>query len=163
MLVTTLNIVIIITNCYHFPMKSNDSLATMIHELSLLVSRVFNLETKDIGLTRTQWMVLYRLYLDGEQSQSEIATKLSIAKQPLGKVIEKLESEGWVKRKRNPQDKRAYRVSLADKVTPLVPSLAKAVGSIDRLSLKGMNQSDREQLLTHLELVRDNLKNVLSG
>jgi hypothetical protein len=44
-----------------------------------------------------------------------------------------------------------------------VPSLAKAVGSIDRLSLKGMNQSDREQLLTHLELVRDNLKNVLSG
>lgn len=142
-------------------MSSSDLVSTLVHELSLLVSRAFNAKSQDIGLTRTQWMILYRLHQGGEQSQTEIATKLSIAKQPLGKVVEQLESEGWVKRKRNPLDKRAYLVSNTSKVTPLIPSLYTVVKDIDDLGLKGLDGAEREQLINHLKMMKINIINVV--
>lgn len=142
-------------------MPAKDFVSTLVHELSLLVSRAFNAETRDIGLTRTQWMILFRLHQDGEQSQTELATKLSIAKQPLGKVIEQLETAGWVKRKRNPRDKRAYLVSNTAKVTPLIPSLYTVVKDIDDLGLQGLDEAEREKLLTHLKMIKTNIMNVV--
>lgn len=142
-------------------MASVDSISTLIHELSLLVSRAFSAETRAVGLTRTQWMILYTLHREGDLSQSEIATKLSIAKQPLGKVVEQLEAEGWVKRRRNALDKRAYVVSITGKVNRFIPSLYAVLKKIDELALEGVDEANRELLLTDLQRMKVNLKSVV--
>ena len=53
-----------------------------------MVARLFNRQVKDLGLTRTQWQVLYLLYMNGEQTQTSIADSLMMAKPPLGKVVD---------------------------------------------------------------------------
>jgi MarR family transcriptional regulator for hemolysin len=137
------------------------SLLTAIHEASLLGSRLFNRAVRDIGLTRTQWMVLYRLYLEGEQSQTEIASSLSIAKPPLGKVIDLLERDGWLTRKQNPADRRENLVSLTDKIVPLIAPLSETVANISREALLGTTPKQQQIFIQVLERVNKNMRGSL--
>lgn len=134
-----------------------------IHELSLLVARLFNQEVKDIGLTRTQWMILYRLYQDGEQSQTQLANKLSMAKPPLGKVLEKLEAEGWVTRCQNPGDRRENLVTLTEKVAPLIEPLSTVVATIGQTGMATLSKTEQATLGKWLVEVRKNLLAALEG
>ena len=134
---------------------------TAIHEASLMTSRLFNQAVKDVGLTRTQWMVVYRLYLEGEQSQTEIARSLSIAKPPLGKVIDLLEKDGWLTRKQNPKDRRENLISLTDKVEPLIDPLTLTVTDISYQALKGTTRQQQETFIHVLEQMIKNMRKSL--
>jgi MarR family transcriptional regulator, transcriptional regulator for hemolysin len=134
---------------------------TAIHEASLLSSRMFNQAVKDVGLTRTQWMVVYRLYLEGEQSQTEIARSLSLAKPPLGKVIDLLEKDGWLTRKQNPNDRRENLISLTKKVEPLIDPLTRTVTDISRQALAGTTRQEQETFDRVLKQIISNLRNNL--
>jgi len=135
--------------------------STLIHEISLLVSRSFNRRVKEMGLTRSQWMVLYWLYSDGVQSQTELAEKLSIAKQPLGKVIDRLEQDGWLVRNQNPEDKRQKLVSVTNKIQPFIKPLSEVVDGIDKLALISLPPNDQISLMEDLLQIRTHLKSDL--
>jgi DNA-binding MarR family transcriptional regulator len=135
--------------------------STLIHEISLLVSRSFNRRVKEMGLTRSQWMVLYWLYSDGVQSQTELAEKLSIAKQPLGKVIDRLEQDGWLVRNQNPEDKRQKLVSVTNKIQPFIKPLSEVVDGIDKLALISLPPNDQISLMEDLLQIRAHLKSDL--
>jgi DNA-binding MarR family transcriptional regulator len=135
--------------------------STLIHEISLLVSRSFNRRVKEMGLTRSQWMVLYWLYSDGVQSQTELAEKLSIAKQPLGKVIDRLEQDGWLVRNQNPEDKRQKLVSVTNKIQPFIKPLSEVVDGIDKLALISLPANDQISLMEDLLQIRAHLKSDL--
>mgnify|MGYP001278047689 FL=1 len=115
-----------------------------------------------MGLTRSQWVVLYWLYSDGVQSQTELAEKLSIAKQPLGKIIDKLEQEGWLVRKKNPDDKRQKLVSVTKKIQPFIKPLSEVVDGIDKLALISLPPNDQTILMDTLLQIRAHLKSDLA-
>ena len=146
--------------------ESEKEFLTAIHEASLISSRIFNQAVRNVGLTRTQWMVVYRLYLEGEQSQTEIARSLSIAKPPLGKVIDLLQKDGWLTRKQNPEDRRQNLISLTDKVNPLIGPLTRTVTDISHQALKGTTKQQQKTFIFVLEQIinnmRDNLESVPS-
>ncbi len=138
--------------------KTPAKFSTLVHEISLLVSRSFNRRVKEMGLTRSQWMVLYWLYSDGVQSQTELAEKLSIAKQPLGKVIDRLEQDGWLVRNQNPEDKRQKLVSVTDKIRPFVTPLSEVIDNVDELALTNLSSKEQSQLIETLLQIRIALK-----
>ncbi len=138
--------------------KTPAKFSTLVHEISLLVSRSFNRRVKEMGLTRSQWMVLYWLYSDGVQSQTELAEKLSIAKQPLGKVIDRLEQDGWLVRNQNPEDKRQKLVSVTDKIRPFVTPLSEVIDDVDELALTNLSSKEQSQLIETLLQIRIALK-----
>ncbi len=133
-----------------------------IHEMSLFIARLFNREMKDLGLTRTQWMVMYQLYLGGEQSQTDLATALSSAKPPLGKVIDKLEQDGWVHRRQNPADRRENLVSLTEKVSPLIEPLSDVVANIGEIAMRDLTQGQRAQFTSYLSASHASLLRALN-
>ena len=133
------------------------------HELALMVSRLFNGEVRGIGLTRSQWQLLYGLYkLDG-QTQTDLAESLSMSKPPLGKIIDRLEKDGWVARKADPKDRRANRVFLTDKVYPLIKPLERIVLEIGESAMIGFSANDRTTLHLLLERVHKNLTDTISN
>ena len=138
-------------------------LLTTLQEVSLLSSRLFNLAVREMGLTRTQWMVLYQLYLNGEQSQTEIARALSLAKPPLGKVIDLLERDGWLTRRRSKKDRRENIVALTAKVDPFISPLTKTVSQISRQAFVGISQSQQDLFIRRLEQIRQNMKSSLEA
>ncbi len=129
----------------------------MINEISLMATRIFNRRVKDVGLTRAQWQVLYLLYQHDGQTQTELAETLAMAKPPLGKVVDRLEEDGWVERRDEPKDRRAKRVFLTEKVTPLIGPLEKIVDEIADITTSGLSNTDREAFLKFLHVALRNL------
>ncbi len=127
-------------------------LTGLIHEVNLMVARLFNRQVREFGLTRTQWQVLYRLKHEDGQTQTDLADSLFMAKPPLGRVLDRLEEQGWVVRKDDPNDRRAKLVYLTEKFTPLLAPMEKAVNNICEIAVEGLSKSDRQKLndlMTH--------------
>lgn len=137
--------------------EDQQDLTRTIHEISLMISRIFNRRVKDVGLTRVQWQALYLLYSRDGLTQTELADSLAMAKPPLGKVVDRLEEEGWVERRDDPTDRRANRVFLTEKVAPLIPELELLVDEIGAIAMNEISQADRITLVSLLEAVHTNL------
>lgn len=132
------------------------------HEMALMVSRLFNDQVRDLGLTRSQWQLLYSLYRQDGQTQTELAEVLSMAKPPLGKIVDRLQEDGWVTRKEDAQDRRAKRVFLTDRVYPLIQPLERVVLEIGETAMAGLSERDRKALNSLLGRVHTNLTAAVS-
>ena len=96
------------------------------------------------------------------QSQTELAEQLAIAEQPLGKIIDKLEQEGWLVRKKNQDDKRQKLVSVTKKIQPFIKPLSEVVDGIDKLALISLPPNDQTILMDTLLQIRAHLKSDLA-
>lgn len=141
--------------------KQEPSVLAQIHEASLLSSRLFNHEVKSLGLTHTQWTVIHQVYINGEKSQSELARSLSLAKPPLGKMIDLLERDGWLVRRQNPEDRRENLVSLTNKVNPLIAPLAETAIEISRKAFRGISIDQQKAFCQILEQITGNIQRSL--
>ena len=132
-------------------------LGTLIHEISLMNAKLFNRRMKEVGLTRTQWQVLYLLYREDRLSQTAIANSLMLAKPPLGKVVDRLEKGGWVTRCADASDKRAKLVCLTPKIKPMLGLLENLVEEIGGIATIGMTGEEKATLFRLLKLAHTNL------
>ncbi len=132
------------------------------HEMALMVSRLFNGQVREHGLTRSQWQLLYGLYKQDGQTQTDLAESLSMAKPPLGKIVDRLQEDGWVTRTEDPTDRRAKRVFLTDKVYPLIEPLERIVLEIGETATAGFSARDRKALTVLLERVHANLTDAIN-
>ena len=132
-------------------------LGTLIHEISLMNAKLFKHRMKEVGLTRTQWQVLYLLYREGRLSQTAIANSLMLAKPPLGKVVDRLEDGGWVQRCADANDKRAKLVSLTPKIKPMLGLLEKVVEEIGGVATIGMTGEEQATFVRLLNVAHTNL------
>ncbi|MEE4282219.1 MAG: MarR family transcriptional regulator [Pseudomonadales bacterium] len=139
------------------PSVRERSLTVLIHEVGLLAVKLFNRQIKDVGLTSSQWQVLYLLYEHDGQTQTELADHLTMAKPPLGKIVDRLEEDGWVIRRDDPQDRRTKRVFLTQKVTPLITPLEKIVDGIGDATTRGLTKAERRAFVGFLEIALKNL------
>ena len=138
-------------------------LNALIHEIGQLASKLFNRKIKNVGLTRSQWHLLYLLYEHDGQTQTELADHLTMAKPPLGKIVDRLEEDGWVIRKDDPQDRRAKRVFLTQKVTPLITPLEEIVDGIGDTTTRGLTEAEVLAFKGFLENAFKNLMEADAG
>lgn len=94
---------------------------------------------KDYDVTPEQWAVLNRLWEKEEISPKELAELTSKDQPTTVRILKKLETKGFITRKVNPNDNRAFLISLTregkeleDKLIPLARKvLDKALSDID--------------------------------
>lgn len=138
-------------------LSEQQQVSTQLHEISLMGAKLFNRQVKSMGLTRSQWQVLYLLYMEGEQTQTVIADKLMMAKPPLGKVIERLETAGWIARREDIKDRRAKVVGLTEKIQPMLNTLRGVVDDIGDITMQGMSKREAAQFRKLLKTAHANL------
>lgn len=64
------------------------------------------------GTTRAQWGVLARLRRGDGQTQAALADSMQMQPISLGRLIDRLEMQGFVERHADPRDRRAYRLHI---------------------------------------------------
>jgi len=138
-------------------------LASIIHELALMAARIFNRRVKELGFTRSQWEVIYLLHENDGQTQTEIAAQLIMAKPPLGKLIDRLEKDQWLERRDDPADRRAKRVFLTPKSSPVFDPLEQVVSDIGDLATDGFSDTERRKFVAMLTAAHKNLSSNLEG
>ncbi|MDV6375051.1 MarR family winged helix-turn-helix transcriptional regulator [Deinococcus arenicola] len=90
-----------------------------------------NRHLADHGLTISQFAVLEALYHLGPLSQRQLADKILRSSGNLTMVIDNLERDRQVSRKRNPADRRAFQISLTPAgrslITGILPGHARGI------------------------------------
>lgn len=115
------------------------------------VSRAVAERVADYGLTRPQFAVLEALHHLGPLSLGELADKLLVTGGNITYVMDRLESAGWVVRKRSKKDRRVIQAHLTDEGVNLVSQVFPAHASYLRDLMDSLEVSEQEALRTLLK------------
>ena len=129
----------------------------ILNDVARLLRTTFDRRAKSIDLTRSQWWVLTHLYRRDGLNQSELADILEIEKPTLGRLLDRLETKGWLRREPDPLDRRVKRVFLTDEVKPAMKSLRRIAADFRSEALAGLSQKQREQFVDTLLDIKANL------
>lgn len=144
------------------PIDEDRRISFLIADAARLMRTVFDRRVRKLGLTRSQWSVLRRLHRNPGASQSELAEMLEIEKASAGRLIDRLEANGWVERRPDAGDRRINRLYLTaeavrvnDRIEPI------AVATVED-ALAGLSRVEREVLTELMDRVKERLLEMAS-
>ncbi len=89
--------------------------------------------------------------------QTQLARWMEVTPTTIGRMLDRLEQDQIVRREPDPRDRRALRVHLLPKATPLIGQLLEISAQSLQLALQGLSTSERRSLASLLRRVRSNL------
>jgi DNA-binding MarR family transcriptional regulator len=132
----------------------------VISDVARLIRTVFDRRVRNIGLTRAQWLVLTRLYRRPGASQTELAEMLEIDRASAGRMIDRMEKNGWVERRADIEDRRVNRLYLtADARKAHKAMWAIAEATVDD-ALAPLSAAEREQFTRLAARVKGRLQSL---
>ena len=143
--------------------NTDEHIGVMISDVARFLRTVFDRRVRRLGLTRAQWLVLTRLHRRPGASQSELADMMEVEKASAGRMIDRLETKGWVERRAQEGDRRVNRIYLtpeAERVHKRIWRIAEA--TVDD-ALAGLTGREAAQLVKLLARVKGRLVAVVNG
>lgn len=132
--------------------KSN--LGFLMYEVLRLLRRNLN---RRMRLTQAQWRALAFLDWNEGINQAGLADLLEVRPITMGRLIDRLESDGWVQRHRDPEDRRAVRLYLTPKAGPLLEEMYVLANQTREQAFAGLPAEARTQLIETLSTMKTNL------
>ena len=118
----------------------------------------FAARASDMPLTPALHRLLFNVDRRPGCRQVELAEWLEVTPVTVGRMIDRLEKQGLVRRESEPGDRRVFRVYTTTGAGPLLTQInAKAEQTRER-AFRGMSAAQRRQLLEGLAVLRDNLQ-----
>jgi DNA-binding MarR family transcriptional regulator len=93
-------------------------------------------------------------------NQSTLADILEIEGMSLGQHIDRLEKGGWVTRRKNPADRRAWNLFLTNKAHLILDDMRALSTQVWEETQAGLSEDDRERFINTLLMIKDNLSGV---
>jgi MarR family transcriptional regulator for hemolysin len=135
----------------------------LVNDVARLMRTVYDRRVRDLGLTRSQWWVLNHLFRTPGATQSELAAILEVERPTLGRLLDRLERKGWVRRADDARDRRAWRVFLTPAAQPAMRKLRKHAAELRRDALAGLSAAERERFVDTLTAIKSNLAKMSKG
>jgi MarR family transcriptional regulator, transcriptional regulator for hemolysin len=135
----------------------------ILHDVARLLRTTFDRRVKSLGLTRSQGWVLNHLFRNDGMTQSDIADLLQVEKATLGRLLDRLEAKGWVRREADATDRRVKRVYLTEEVEPALKAMRSAAAEVRRQAVAGLSADEQERFVDALLAVKANLNGAENG
>jgi DNA-binding MarR family transcriptional regulator len=132
------------------------------YEISHIIRQRFNKEAENIGLTHAQWRALVHLSNNENCRQIDLAEILEIKPITLVRQIDLLEESGLVRRNKDSEDRRAYRLELMPKAHAVMQELWDIADALEAEVLKTLTQQEQEQMTELLERIKTSMGETLS-
>jgi MarR family transcriptional regulator, transcriptional regulator for hemolysin len=129
----------------------------LIYEISHVIRQRFNKEAELFGYTHAQWRVLVHLSENEHCQQIDLAKILEIKPITLVRQLDLLEESGLIRRNKNIEDRRAYRLELTPKAQPVIQELWRIANAVEAEVLKTLTQQEQKQMNTWLKLIKISL------
>jgi MarR family transcriptional regulator for hemolysin len=139
------------------PKEPQDTFGFLIHDVARLLRKNFNRRVQSFGLTQEQCrVVLYLSRHEGIQ-QVDLAELLEIKPITLARLLDKLQENGLIERRLNPDDRRAFRLYLTHDAHTVLKKIL-AIGAATRSDAnKNISPSDLDRLYSILSRLKSNL------
>ena len=129
----------------------------LLHDVSRRLRKRFDRRARALGLTRAQWRVLVHLAPRQGLNQSGLAEILEVESITLGRHVDRLEETGWLERRPDPGDRRAWRLFLTDKARPTLDRMEALAIKTQEEAMAGLSQDERSRLLALLLSMKRNM------
>jgi MarR family transcriptional regulator, transcriptional regulator for hemolysin len=133
----------------------------ILNDVARLLRTYADYRAAQFGMTRAQWAVLVRLDRSEGLNQSELADVLDLQPITLTRLLDKLSGSGLIERRPDPDDRRAKRLFLTSAARPLLEQLASLGENTMASALEGVGSDDVERMVSQLEVVRENLRQLI--
>lgn len=133
-----------------------ETLPFEIGETAHALRKAFDRRTVGLGVTRAQWKVLFRLHRQPGLRQIELADMLDIEPITLSRIVDRLEESGFVERRPDPSDRRAWRLHVTLRAQPLIAKLRAIADDMIAEAFAGIDPKDIEITRRVLFRAREN-------
>lgn len=134
-----------------------DHIGFLVSDVARLLRKRLDAQTRDLAVTGAQWRVLILIARNPGVRQAVVAEMLDVEPITTCRMVDRLEQAGMVERRRDPEDRRAWRLFLTDAATPLLDSLHERGTVLINDALNSLTTEEQDTLGRLLARVRDNL------
>ena len=143
--------------------NTEDFIGAVIADVARLLRTAFDRRVRTLGITRAQWLVLTRLHRHPGVSQSELADLMEVERASAGRMIDRLEANGWVERRAQNGDRRVKRVYLTPEAERVHRRIWRVAEATVDAALADLSVREGAQLRALLGRVKKNLVAVVDG
>lgn len=109
---------------------------------------------RPLGLSQGKWRTLIHLSYGGDRlTQKELAERMGIEEPTLVGLLNRLETDGWIKRRESPNDRRCKIVHLHRRSKTVLDEIFSAAHELRDELLRHVSRADLEttvRVLTHI-------------
>ncbi len=139
-----------------------NSIGFVVYSASKMMQKAFDLELRDkTGINLAQSKVIFALYMQSGPTQRELADKIGVESPTLVPIIDKMEEDGYVKRKPDVSDRRIKRIYATPKTDSLWDSMMECAAQIRKVSTKDLSDQEIKSALGVVKKITENLTGYL--
>lgn len=139
--------------------KTEDlSFGYLLNDVTLLFRKHFDRRAVKFGLTRAQWRATKMLYHREGLRQTELAESLDMEPIAVGRVIDRLQAAGFVERRPDPRDRRAWRLYITEQARVIVSDMELIARDLRKDATLGIEYDELRQALGVLNRIKENLQ-----
>lgn len=134
------------------------SFGYLLNDVTLLFRKHFDRRAVKFGLTRAQWRATKMLYYREGLRQTELAELLEMEPIAVGRVIDRLQAAGFVERRPDPKDRRAWRLYVTDQARGVIADMELIAQGLRKDATIGVDVAEMEQAMGVLNRIKENLQ-----
>jgi len=144
--------------------KTEDlSFGYLLNAVHLLFRKHFDRRAVRFGLTRVQWRATKMLYHREGLRQTELAESLEMEPIAVGRVIDRLQAAGFVERRPDPRDRRAWQLYVTEQARVIVGDMELIARDLRKDATAGIEYAELEHALGVLNRIKENLQALDAG
>jgi DNA-binding MarR family transcriptional regulator len=129
----------------------------LLYDVARSIRTRFDQRAREFGMTRAQWIILARLERQPGISQNEMAAICEVEPITVGRLVDRLEAHGLVKRHLDPSDRRIRRLHLLPAAKPILEAIAFERQAMSARLTSGLDEDSLNHLVDTLLHLKDNL------
>jgi len=109
------------------------------------------------GITRAKWSVIVTVARNPGSTQRTIAAKMEVREVSAGRLIDRLCNDGFLERRENPCDRRAYCIHLTPKAQSMLESVDRLAKTHEEQVFAGFDDAELALLEKMLDRISANI------
>lgn len=118
------------------------------HHMLRSARQILNERLGPLNLSSAEGNVLLHLLTQGEEmGQEALVAQLDVSKPAISRTLTSLEAKGFVTRRQDPEDGRAYRVRLTAAARAIGPAVEEVYNQLYVLAVQGISQAELDEFV----------------
>jgi MarR family transcriptional regulator for hemolysin len=127
------------------------------HNMIRSARQIINENLQPLNLSSAEGNILLHLFTQGQDmGQEQLVEQLDVSKPAVSRLLDSLETKGYVIRQPDPDDKRAHRVRLTDKALEIGPAVEQSYNHVYTLAMQGISQDEFEYFVKLFSRMSEN-------
>jgi DNA-binding MarR family transcriptional regulator len=128
--------------------------------ITVFIKRSIEQLLKPYGLTHLQFSILMNLYKNNISTQKEMLKNTYGDEASITRILDRLETKGYIKRVRSQEDKRKKKLTLTDEGITLMSEIIKYTSYINNELAKELSEDEEKEFLRLLQKVHNSLDKI---